>query len=109
MVCYEDLSDEEKSVTDSKVSKIMEPFEKRGIVKQQNRNGKRLWGTSASQSKLMQAVVKGLKNKGGNPNSLIINGQNVLLALLPFVMFYKASDEETDSKIDEYLKELDSN
>lgn len=92
---------------EAKVAEIMEPFEARGIVQPRDYNGRRIWGTPVSQSKLMQAVVKGIQKKGGDPYSLVINGQKVLLALLPFIMFYKSSDGDIDSKLDEYLKELD--
>jgi len=104
MTQHEDLNSAE---IETKVAEIMEPFEARGIVQPRNYGKRRVWGTSVSQSKLMQAVVKGIQKKGEDPYSLVINGKRVLLALLPFIMYYKASDDSVDSKLEEYLKELD--
>jgi hypothetical protein len=109
MVTKPQDSNSDGKALEAKIEEIMEPFESRGIVKKRNYNGRKIWGTSVSYVKLMQAIVKGIEKNGEDPNTLIINGQKVLLAILPFIMFYKSYDEsDEDRNLDAYLIELSS-
>ncbi len=108
---YEDLTDKEgKEEYHQQVSKDMKLLEEKGIVtkKKENFEGRPLWETCVRPDFIVKAIELAKKEKG-DPNKVIINGQEVLLSFLPFLFFLNVTDEEQHRKAEEYLKQLMAN
>ena len=105
---YNELPEKEKVECDTLVEEAMKPLQKKGFVEKTEYGGRSIWASHVNPRKLIQAVIKGLENKGEELGTLNIGGKTVLLTyLFTIIMNLKGRDEEKDKEIDEYIAGLE--
>lgn len=101
---YEDLTEADKMLYEGMIEKEIKRLEGKNILKKEDHSDRLLWSTCVDLRKLTAVVGSALSEKHKTPGVLMINGQKVLLSLLPFLIFVKGDNQDAiDALEEEYL------